>query len=161
MPGAGADPSGMITRAEHVGDEWVVNGRKIWVSAVPEADFIILMARVGGGKGREGITSFIVEEGTPGFVIQREIPMIGGHRTYELVFEDMRLPAKTILGEVGQGFAPMQLRLNVRRLQVGPWAIGLSWRALDMLCTCVRTRSNGPPSVRLSPTRRPRFIAAV
>src|SRR5262249_44825590 len=139
-PGAGADPSGMITRAEHVGDEWVVDGRKIWVSAVPKADFIILMARVGGGKGREGITSFTVEKGTPGFVIQREIPMIGGHRTYELVFENMRLPADAILGEVGNGFAPMQLRLNVRRLQIGAWAIGLARRALDMMCAHVKQR---------------------
>jgi acyl-CoA dehydrogenase len=139
-PGAGADPSGMITRAEKVGDEWVVNGRKIWVSAVPEADFVILMARVGSGKRREGITSFIVEKGTPGFVIQREIPMIGGHHTYELVFDDVRLPAEAILGEVGQGFTPMQLRLNVRRLQIGAWAIGLSRRALDMMCSHVKQR---------------------
>ena len=140
-PGAGADPSGMTTRAELVGNGWVVNGRKIWVSRVPEADFIILMARVGGGKRREGITAFIVERGTEGFVIEREIPMIGGHRTYELVFEDMRLPANAILGEVGQGFAPMQLRLNVRRLQIGAWAIGLSRRALDMMCTHVKQRT--------------------
>ncbi len=139
-PGAGADPSGMTTKAEHGGNGWVVNGRKIWVSRVPEADFIILMARVGAGKRREGITAFIVERGTEGFVIEREIPMIGGHRTYELVFEDMRLPANTILGEIGQGFAPMQLRLNVRRLQIGAWAIGISRRALDMMCTHVKQR---------------------
>jgi alkylation response protein AidB-like acyl-CoA dehydrogenase len=61
-------------------------------------------------------------------VIEREIPMIGGHQTYELVFDNMRLPAQAILGEIGQGFAPMQLRLNVRRLQIGAWAIGLSRR---------------------------------
>ena len=140
-PGAGADPSGMTTKAELVGNGWVVNGRKIWVSRVPEADFIILMARVGGGKRREGITAFIVERGTEGFVIEREIPMIGGHRTYELVFDNMRLPANAILGEVGQGFAPMQLRLNVRRLQIGAWAIGLSRRALDMMCTHVKQRT--------------------
>ena len=139
-PGAGADPSGMITKAEPVGNGWVVNGRKIWVSRVPEADFIILMARVGAGKRREGITAFIVERGIEGFVIEREIPMIGGHRTYELVFEDMRLPANAILGEIGQGFAPMQLRLNVRRLQIGAWAIGISRRALDMMCTHVKQR---------------------
>jgi len=140
-PGAGADPSGMTTRAELVGNAWLVNGRKIWVSRVPEADFIILMARVGGGKRREGITAFIVERGTEGFVIEREIPMIGGHRTHELVFDNMRLPAAAILGEVGQGFAPMQLRLNVRRLQIGAWAIGLSRRALDMMCTHVKQRT--------------------
>jgi acyl-CoA dehydrogenase len=130
----------MITKAEMVGNEWVINGRKIWVSRVPEADFIILMARVGGGKGREGITAFIVERGTQGFEIAREIPMIGAHRTYELVFDNMRLPANAILGEAGQGFAPMQLRLNVRRLQIGAWALGLSRRALDMMCTHVKQR---------------------
>lgn len=139
-PGAGADPSGMTSRAERVGDEWVINGRKIWVSWVPEADFIILMARVGRGQRREGLTAFIVEKGTPGFTIEREIPMIGAHTTYELVFEDARLPADAILGEVGQGFAPMQLRLNVRRLQIGAWALGLSRRALEMMCAHVTQR---------------------
>ena len=139
-PGAGGDPSGMITRAEMVGNQWVINGRKIWVSSVPGADFMILMARVGQGKRHEGVTAFIVEKGTKGFEIAREIPMLGGHRTYELVFEDMRLPADAILGEVGAGFAPMQLRLNVRRLQIGCWAIGVSRRALDMMCAHVKQR---------------------
>ena len=139
-PGAGADPSGMATKAEMVGNEWVINGRKIWVSRVPQADFIIMMARVGGGKRHEGITAFIVEKGTKGFEVAREIPMIGGHRTYELVFDNMRLPADAILGEVGNGFAPMQLRLNVRRLQIGAWAIGLARRALDMMCAHVKQR---------------------
>lgn len=140
-PGAGADPGGITTKAKLVGDEWVINGRKIWVSRVPEADFVILMARVGSGKRREGITAFIVEKGTKGFVIEREIPMIGAHCTYELVFDDMRIPGNAVLGEVGQGFAPMQLRLNVRRLQIGAWAVGLSRRALDMMCRHVKQRS--------------------
>lgn len=139
-PGAGADPSAMSTKAELVGNEWVINGRKIWVSRVPQADFIIVMARVGSGKRHEGITAFIVEKRTKGFEIAREIPMIGGHRTYELVFDNMRLPAEAILGEVGNGFAPMQLRLNVRRLQIGAWGIGLARRALDMMCTHVKQR---------------------
>jgi alkylation response protein AidB-like acyl-CoA dehydrogenase len=139
-PGAGADPSAMTTKAEMVGNEWVINGRKIWVSRVPQADFIIVMARVGSGKRHEGITAFIVEQNTKGFEVAREIPMIGGHRTYELVFDDMRLPADAILGEVGNGFAPMQLRLNVRRLQIGAWAIGLARRALDMMCAHVKQR---------------------
>jgi alkylation response protein AidB-like acyl-CoA dehydrogenase len=140
-PGAGADPSGMTTRAELVDGEWVINGRKIWVSYVPDADFIILMARVGKGKRQEGITAFIVEKGTKGFLIEREIPMIGAHRTYELVLDNVRLPADAILGEVGQGFAPMQLRLTVRRLQIAAWALGHSRRALDMMCQHVTQRS--------------------
>ena len=139
-PGAGGDPSGMTTKAEMVGNEWVINGAKIWVSRVPEADFLIVMARVGNGQRHEGISAFIVEKGSKGFTIQREIPMIGGHRTYELTFDNVRLPASAILGEVGQGFAPMQLRLNVRRLEIGARAIGVSRRALDMLCSHVKQR---------------------
>lgn len=139
-PGAGGDPSGMTTKAEMAGNEWVINGRKIWVSRVPDADFTVLMARVGSEGGHKGITAFIVEKGTKGFEIAREIPMLGGHRTYELVLDDMRLPADAILGKVGEGFAPMQLRLNVRRLQIGAWSIGMSRRALDMMCSHVKQR---------------------
>jgi len=119
-PGAGGDPAGMITRALPDGDGgWRINGRKIWVSGVPAADFIILMARTGEGKRAEGVTAFIVERNTPGFTIEREIAMVGGRRTYELVFEDCRVPDSQVLGAVGKGYAPMQLRLNVRRLQMG------------------------------------------
>jgi acyl-CoA dehydrogenase len=139
-PGAGADPAGMTTRAEKVGDHWVINGRKIWVSRVPYSDFTILMARVGSDKRHGGITAFIVEKGTPGFEIAREIPMLSGHRTYELVFENMKIPDSQRLGEVGQGFAPMQLRLNVRRLQMGATCLGLSRRAMDMMLSHVKQR---------------------
>ncbi|MGH7155264.1 MAG: acyl-CoA dehydrogenase family protein [Acetobacteraceae bacterium] len=139
-PGAGADPAGMITRAVKDGDTWVINGRKIWVSRVPSADFIIVMARTGEGKRHEGISAFVVERGTPGFIIEREIPMIGGRRTYELIFENCRVPDQQVLGKLGHGFAPMQLRLTVRRLQMGAWCIGISRRALDMLCEHARQR---------------------
>jgi acyl-CoA dehydrogenase len=139
-PGAGGDPAGMTTRAVNDGDHWVINGRKIWVSRVPQADFIIVMARTGEGKRHEGISAFIVERGTPGFIIEREIAMIGGRRTYELVFENLRVPESQVLGKLGHGFAPMQLRLTVRRLQMGAWCIGISRRALEMLCEHARQR---------------------
>jgi acyl-CoA dehydrogenase len=133
-PGAGADPAGMRTRAVQDGDHWVLNGRKIWISRVPHAAFTIVMAVTDPQKGaRGGISAFIVEAGTPGFEITREIPIIGGNRTYEVVFEDCRIPSGQLLGEPGQGFAPMQLRLTVRRLQMGAWCIGMSERALAML----------------------------
>ena len=140
-PGAGGDPAGMITRAVRDGDDWVINGRKIWVSRVPYADFIIVMARTGDGKRQDGVTAFIVEKGAKGFIIEREIQMIGGQRTYELVFEDCRVPASQMLGEMGKGFAPMQLRLIVRRLQMGAWCIGMAVRALAMLCEHARNRT--------------------
>ena len=140
-PGAGGDPAGMITRAVPDGDGgWRINGRKIWVSGVPAADFIILMARTGEGKRAEGVTAFIVERGTPGFTIEREIAMIGGRRTYELVFEDCRVPGEQVLGALGKGYAPMQLRLNVRRLQMGARCVGIARRALEMLCDYAKQR---------------------
>jgi len=139
-PGAGGDPAAMSTRAVKTGTDWVINGRKIWVSRVPQADFVIVMARTGEGKRHDGITAFIVEKGTKGFIIEREIPMLGGQRTYELVFEDCRVAETQILGPVGRGFAPMQLRLTVRRVQMGAWCIGMARRALDMMVEHAKQR---------------------
>lgn len=133
-PGAGGDPAGMLTRAVRDGDDWVINGRKIWISRVPSADFLIVMARTGEGKRADGVTAFLVDRGTPGLIVEREIKMLGGQRTYELVFDNCRVPASQMLGKEGKGFAPMQLRLNVRRLQMGAWCTGMAVRALDMLC---------------------------
>ena len=140
-PGAGGDPSGMTTRAVKDGDDWVINGRKIWVSRVPYVDFTIVMARVGEGKRHEGVTAFLVDKGTPGFIIEREIAMIGGQRTYELVFDNLRVPEAQVLGAIGQGFAPMQLRLTVRRLQMGAWCTGMAIRALDIMINHVKQRT--------------------
>ena len=139
-PGAGGDPAGMTTRAVKDGDDWVINGRKIWVSRVPQSDFTIVMARTGEGKRADGVTAFIVERGTKGFIIEREIPMVGGQRTYELVFDDCRIPATQILGVEGKGYAPMQLRLTVRRLQMGAWCVGMARRALDMMVEHTKQR---------------------
>jgi acyl-CoA dehydrogenase len=140
-PGAGGDPAGMITRAVKDGSDWVINGRKIWVSRVPYCDFIILMARTGEGQREEGVTAFIVEKNTPGFIIEREIAMIGGKKTYELVFEDCRVPDGAVLGELGRGYAPMQLRLNIRRLQVGARCVGIIRRALEMMVDQANNRT--------------------
>jgi acyl-CoA dehydrogenase len=139
-PGAGGDPAAMKTRAVLEGDQWVLNGRKIWISNARAADFIIVMARVGNDARQGGITCFIVEKGTPGFIIEREIPMLGGGSTYEIVFEDCRIPVDSVLGEVGKGYAPMQLRLRTRRLEMGSTCIGIARRALDMLCEHARQR---------------------
>ena len=141
-PGAGADPAGMITRAVRDGDDWVINGRKIWVSRIAKADFSIVMAVTDRDKGsRGGITAFLVDRDTPGLEVARAIPMLGGHRTYEVVFEDCRVPHAQVLGAVGDGFGPMQLRLTVRRLQMGAWCIGLSERALELMLAHVTERA--------------------
>lgn len=140
-PGAGSDPAGMQTNAVRRGDQWIINGRKIWISRAHVADFIIVMAVTDKGKGaRGGITAFLVDKDTPGLVLQRQIPVIGGHAPWELVFEDMAVPGSHVLGTVGQGFAPMQLRLTVRRLEMGSWCVGLAQRCLDMMVAYAKQR---------------------
>jgi acyl-CoA dehydrogenase len=133
-PGAGADPAGMITRAVREGDDWVINGRKIWITRAAEADFTILMAITDKEKkARGGMSAFLVDRDTPGFNVLRRIPMLGGEFTYEVVLEDCRIPGWKLLGEEGQGFGPMQVRLGTRRMEMAAWCIGAAQRALDMM----------------------------
>src|SRR5215469_12403948 len=134
-PGAGSDPAAMTSRAERDGDDWILNGRKIWISRAAEADFTIVMAITDKDKrARGGISAFLIDKDTPGFKVLRRIPMIGGAATYEVVLEDCRVPGWKLLGTEGQGFAPMQLRLGTRRIQMAAWSIGMAQRALDMMC---------------------------
>src|SRR5471032_1650687 len=133
-PGAGGDPAGMITRAVRDGDDWVINGRKIWISRAAEADFTILMAVTDKEKrARGGISAFLVDKGAPGFNVLRRIPMIGGAATFEIALEDCRVEGWKLLGTEGQGFAPMQTRLGTRRIQMAAWSVGMAQRALDMI----------------------------
>jgi acyl-CoA dehydrogenase len=134
-PGAGADPAGMVTRAERDGEDWILNGRKIWISRAADADFTIVMAVTDKEKrARGGISAFLVDKGTPGFNVLRRIPMIGGAATYEIALEDCRVEGWKLLGQEGAGFAPMQLRLGTRRIEMASWSIGMAQRALDMIC---------------------------
>ena len=134
-PGAGGDPAGMITRAVRDGDDWIINGRKIWISRAARADWTIVMAVTDKDKGaRGGISAFIVDKGTPGFNVLRRIPMLGGNSTYEIACEDCRVPAAQMLGEEGRGFAPMQARLSTRRVEMAAKCVGRAQRALDMIC---------------------------
>ena len=133
-PGAGSDPSSMVTKAVKDGTDWVINGRKIWISRVDEADFTILVAVTDPEKGtRGGMSSFIIEKDTPGFIVEREIPLIGGASNFELVLEDCRIPSSQLLGKEGNGFAAMQNRLVIRRLQMAAWCVGMAERALKMM----------------------------
>ena len=134
-PGAGADPAGMLTRAERDGEDWIINGRKIWISRAADADFTIVMAVTDKEKrARGGMSAFLVDKGTLGFNVLRQIPMIGGVYTYEVALEDCRVPGWKLLGVEGQGFAPMQVRLGTRRIEMASWSIGMAQRALDMIC---------------------------
>lgn len=133
-PGAGADPAMMATKAVRDGDDWIINGRKIWITRGAEADFTILMALTDPAKkARGGMTAFLVDRDAPGFNVTRAIPMVGAENTYEIALEDCRVPSWKLLGTEGQGFAPMQLRLGTRRMEMAAWCIGAAQRALDMM----------------------------
>jgi acyl-CoA dehydrogenase len=133
-PAGGSDLAALRTRAERDGDDWVINGRKIWISRAADADFTILMALTDREKrSRGGISAFLVDKGTPGFNVLRRIPMVGGAVTYEIALEDCRVEGWKLLGTEGNGFAPMQLRLGTRRIQMAAWSVGMAQRALDMI----------------------------
>lgn len=133
-PGAGSDPAGMKTTAVRDGDDWVLNGRKIWITKADRADFTIVMAVSDKEKGaRGGMTAFLVDRDAPGFNVVRPIPMIGGETTFEVELDECRVPGWKLLGTEGQGFAPMQLRLNTRRAEMAANAIGMAQRAMEMM----------------------------
>jgi acyl-CoA dehydrogenase len=133
-PGAGADPAGMQTKAVRDGDDWVIDGRKIWITRAAEADFTILMAITDPEKrARGGMSAFLVDRGTPGFNVERRIAMLGGEYTYEVLLENCRVPGWKMLGTEGGGFGPMQVRLGTRRMEMAAWCIGAAQRALDMM----------------------------
>lgn len=150
-PGAGADPSAMTTKAVRDGDDWIINGRKIWITRAADADFTILMAVTDTEKrARGGISAFLVDKDTPGFNVLRQIPMIGGQSTYEVALEDCRVEGWKLLGQEGAGFAPMQIRLGTRRIEMAAWSIGMAQRALDMMVEYApqRTTFGSPLSER-------------
>lgn len=136
-PAAGADPAGMKTRAVRADDgsgDWIINGRKIWITRADECDFTILMAITDPEKGsRGGMSAFLVDRDAPGFNVLRRIPMLGGEYTYEVALDDCRVEGWKLLGSEGQGFGPMQVRLGTRRMEMAAWCIGAAQRALDMM----------------------------
>lgn len=133
-PGAGSDAAAIKTKAERKGGKWVLNGNKIWISNARRADFMIVMAVTDSTKGtRGGMTAFLVDQGTPGLDIPTSFPMMGEYHPYEVVLDQVELGDSQVLGEVGQGFAPMSKRLGVRRLEIGARCLGLARRCLDMM----------------------------
>ncbi len=144
-PGAGSDPAGMKTRAvlaEDGSGDWIITGRKIWITRADECDFTILMAITDSEKGAKGgMSAFLVDRHAPGFSVLRRIPMVGGEFTYEVALDGCRVEGWKLLGTEGNGFGPMQLRLGTRRMEMAAWAIGAGQRALDMMIEYAPQRS--------------------
>lgn len=134
-PNAGSDASGIQTTATRDGDNYIINGSKMWVSRMMIADFCILFATVDKTKRARGVTAFYVDKGTPGFQVVRPIETMGENHSRgptELVFDNCVIPASNRLGDEGQGFRLAQARLGAQRTSIAARCVGISQRALDM-----------------------------
>ncbi|RJO75111.1 cyclohexanecarboxyl-CoA dehydrogenase [Nocardia panacis] len=143
-PAGGSDPARSIqTRAKQHGTDWVINGSKVFISGADTADFGLVFARTGEpGSGRDGITCFIVDADTPGFSVRRVIHTLrSGHYPTELSFEDVRVPAENVLGEVGGGFALASERLTKNRIPYAAGCVGVAMAAHRMAVEYAGTRS--------------------
>ena len=129
-PASGADPSMLQTTATPDGDDFIINGTKMFPTFADVADFVQLFARLPGTQGREGVTCFLIETGTPGYRVVRSIATIAGTEPCELLFENCRVPKSQVLGEVGKGWELNQAWLGARRFQVGIRSHGMAQRVL-------------------------------
>jgi len=133
-PSGGSDPARAIqTRAVKDGDDWVINGSKIFISGADRADYGIVFARTDPERGRGGITCFIVDTDTPGFHVRRVVHTLRSTSyATEVQFEDMRVPAANVLGEVNKGFAIANDRLSRQRIPYAAGCIGVAVKAQEM-----------------------------
>ena len=133
-PSGGSDPARAIqTRAVKDGDDWIINGGKIFISGADRADFGLVFARTSPDKGRGGVTCFIVETAWPGFHVRRVVHTLrSSHYATELQFEDLRVPSSNILGEVNKGFAIANDRLSRQRIPYAAGCIGVAIKAHEL-----------------------------
>ena len=132
-PHAGSDAGGTRTRAVRDGDDWVVNGQKNFITNGSVADITVITAKTDPDAGTRGISSFIVETGTPGFTFGRDEIKMGlkGSVTSELFFEDCRIPAENMLGEENKGFQQFLVTLDAGRVAIAALAVGLAQGAYE------------------------------
>ena len=126
--GSGSDAFALQTRAQLKGNEYVLNGRKLWITNGKEAGLFVLMATIDPSAGYKGITAFLVEESFPGFSVGKKEDKLGirASSTCELILEDCRVPKENILGEVGKGYKIAIETLNEGRIGIGAQMAGLA-----------------------------------
>ena len=146
-PGAGTDAQGQQTKAVLEGDEWVLNGSKIFITNGKEADIYVIFAVTSvvtdaKGRSKKMISAFIVEKGTPGFTFGTKEKKMGirGSSTYELIFTDCRIPKENLLGQEGKGFGIAMHTLDGGRIGIAAQALGLAEGALERTIEYVKER---------------------
>jgi len=149
-PGAGSDVAGIKTHARKVGNDYVINGSKIWITNASEASFMLLFARTNPEAGHKGLTAFVVERTTPGIEVGAPLRKMGQRASpaCEVFLTDLVVPAKNILGQEGEGFGVAMASFDRSRPMVAAFALGLIRRCLDESLAYARTRQTmGRPIV--------------
>ncbi|SHH22537.1 butyryl-CoA dehydrogenase [Anaerosphaera aminiphila DSM 21120] len=141
-PGAGTDAAGQQTIATLDGDEYVLNGTKIFITNAGIADIFIIIAMTDKTKGTRGISAFIVEKGTPGFKVGEPEDKMGirGSSTCELIFENCRIPKENLLGREGKGYGIAMKTLDGGRIGIAAQALGIAEGAIDETVQYVKER---------------------
>jgi len=141
-PNAGTDAASQNTTAELDGDEYILNGNKIFITNAGVADTFIIMAMTDKSKGTRGISAFIVEKNTPGFTVGKKEDKMGinASDTRELIFQDCRIPKENLLGKEGMGFKIAMATLDGGRIGIAAQALGIAQRALDETVKYVKER---------------------
>jgi acyl-CoA dehydrogenase len=139
-PGAGSDVAGIKSTARREGDEWVINGTKLFITNGVHADLYFVAAKT--TAARHGMSMFIVEKGTPGFTVGRSLKKSGwlSSDTAELVFDNCRIPAANLLGEENKGFYSVMKNFQTERIALAAMAVGHCTQALKMTIDHVRQR---------------------
>jgi alkylation response protein AidB-like acyl-CoA dehydrogenase len=141
-PGSGSDAFALQTRAERRGSDYVLTGRKMWITNGGEAQLFLIFANVDPSAGYKGITAFVVERGFPGFAVGKKEDKLGirASSTCELILDGCVVPEANVLGPVGQGYKVAIETLNVGRIGIGAQMIGVARGALDATIAYVKDR---------------------
>ena len=140
--GSGSDAFALQTRAELKGSDYVLNGRKLWITNSKEAGLFVLFATIDPGVGYKGITAFLIEKTFPGFAVGKKEDKLGirASSTCELILEDCRVPTSNVLGEPGKGYKIAIETLNEGRIGIGAQMIGLARGAWEFACKYAQER---------------------
>jgi alkylation response protein AidB-like acyl-CoA dehydrogenase len=133
---SGSDAFGLQTRAELKGSEYVINGRKLWITNSKEAGLFVLFATIDPAAGYKGITAFLIDKNSPGFTVGKKEDKLGirASSTCELILEDCRVPKSNVIGEPGKGYKIAIETLNEGRIGIGAQMIGLARGAWEFAC---------------------------
>lgn len=149
-PGAGSDVAGLTTRAIRQGDDYLLNGSKVWISNAPLASFFTVLAKTDPAAGHRGLSFFLVERDSPGLEVGNPLPKLGQNAVpaAEVFFNDVKVPRSALLGKEGEGFKIAMQVFDRSRPMVAAFAVGLLQRCLDVSLAYAKERKTmGQPII--------------